>query len=319
MAKLKISSQLIANEAESRGWDVHYFDDEFSSLVRITPPGFEPQLFRSTVTSRDSYVGGGVTNNKYETYLVLNDAGLPVPKTALFSQQVALDFISEHKMVVVKPASADHGDGVTVNIETIGAALKAAEYANTHAAKAGDIVIQTQLPGSDHRLLVVGERVFAARRRKPIVIGDGIHTVYELVVRKNDDPNRGENHSAPLSKIDLSQVERFLGDRIQEVPQEGDVVEVLGTSNLSSGGESVELTAVMHESFATHARQAARLLSLRVCAVDMMCEDITKPADTQQCGIIEMNVLPGIRMHHFPSEGEPVNVAAAILDEVFGS
>jgi len=315
MGKIKISTQLIVDEAQSRGWGAEFFDSSATSLVKITPPGEKSKLFKSTVTMLDSYVGGSVTNNKYETYLVLKDAGLPVPETALFNSTDSNRFIEAHSPVVIKPATTDHGDGITINIVTNEGTAEAYRYAQNYTS--GPILIQEQLPGHDHRLLVVGEKVFVARRRKPVVVGDGVSTIQNLIESLNRDPRRGAEHSKPLSTISVEQVEQYLGARIGSIPQKGEVVEILGTSNLSSGGESVELSSVAHQSFRDYAVQAARLLGLRVCAVDMMCEDITRPAAAQRCGIIEMNVLAGIRMHHFPSEGEPVNVAAAILDEVF--
>ncbi len=318
MGKIKISSQLIADAAKERNWEVRFFDDSFSSLVKITPPGQQSKIFRSTVTMEDSYVGGSVTNNKYETYLVLSDQGLPVPDTILYSEDAIVPFLAQHETVVVKPASTDHGDGITINLHGVEDLVAAVTYARQYTQKENDVLVQAQLPGSDHRMLVVGESVFIARRQKPTIMGDGIHTVRELVELKNQDPRRGESHSQPLSLIDIERVEKFVGDVIDSVLPEGDVLEILGTSNLSAGGESVELTAVAHESFKQLARDAAQTLRLRVCAVDIMCEDITQPVESQPAGIIEMNVLPGIRMHHFPSEGEPVDVAGAILDEVFG-
>lgn len=315
---IKISSRLIADEALARDWEVHYFDDTFSSLVKITPPGKVPKIFRSTVTISDSYVGGSVTNNKYETYLVLRDAGLPVPDTVLYDVAAIDNFLSHHETVVVKPASTDHGDGITINLHSADEIAQAVEYARRYTQKERDILVQHQLSGSDHRMLVVGEKVFVARRQKPTVTGDGVHTVRELVAMKNQDTRRGESHSSPLSFINSERVEAFLGGGINTVLPADVVIDVLGTSNLSAGGDSVELTAVAHETFKEIARRAARTLELRVCAVDIMCSDITQSVDTQIVGIIEMNVLPGIRMHHFPSEGQPVNVAGAILDEVFG-
>ncbi|MGE5309984.1 MAG: hypothetical protein ACM3JF_02825 [Sphaerimonospora mesophila] len=317
MSKIKISSRLIADAARARGWTVSYYDDSFSSLVKITPPGRETKIFRSTVTMKDSYVGSSITDNKYETFLVLKDASLPVPDTILYDVETINDFLHTHGQLVIKPASTDHGDGVTVNVCSAEQAVAAFEYAKQYTQKERDIIVQCQLAGSDHRLLVVGDSVFVARRQKPTVTGDGSHTIRELVAIKNEDPKRAEGHLAPLSRIDIQKVEQFLEESVDVVPTAGQTITILGTSNLSTGGEAVELTAIAHDSFKDMARRAARMLGLRVCAIDVMCTDITLPVDSQETGIIEMNVVPGIRMHHFPSEGKPVDAAGAILDEVF--
>ena len=63
-------------------------------------------------------------------------------------------------------------------------------------------MVEKYLPGNDFRLLVVGERlVAAARRDPPHVIGDGVHTVRELVDIVNSDPRRGTGHATSLTKI----------------------------------------------------------------------------------------------------------------------
>ena len=63
-------------------------------------------------------------------------------------------------------------------------------------------MVEKFLPGNDFRLLVVGDKlVAAARRDPPQVIGDGVHTVRELVDSVNQDPRRGDGHATSLTKI----------------------------------------------------------------------------------------------------------------------
>ena len=64
------------------------------------------------------------------------------------------------------------------------------------------MIVERYIPGNDFRLLVVGNTlVAAARRDPPQVIGDGVHTVRELVEQVNSDPRRGEGHATSLTKI----------------------------------------------------------------------------------------------------------------------
>jgi D-alanine-D-alanine ligase-like ATP-grasp enzyme len=63
-------------------------------------------------------------------------------------------------------------------------------------------MVERYLPGHDFRLLVIGNKlVAAARRDPPQVVGDGKHTVRELVDIVNADPRRGSGHSTSLTKI----------------------------------------------------------------------------------------------------------------------
>src|SRR5690606_34403647 len=88
--------------------------------------------------------------------------------------------------------------GVTVNVAT----REQLEGAYASAAEHGAVMVERYLPGSDYRLLVVGRRlVAAARRDPPQVLGNGLHTVQELVDQVNADPRRGSGHGTSLTKI----------------------------------------------------------------------------------------------------------------------
>jgi cyanophycin synthetase len=50
---------------------------------------------------------------------------------------------------------------------------------------------------------------------------------------------------------------------------------------------------------------------------DLVVEDITAPMDTRSGGIVEINAAPGIRMHHYPTQGQPRDVGAAIVDMLY--
>lgn len=304
-------------EAGRRGWHYELLNESHSSLVYIQPPGKAAKLFKSSVTMRDSALGYRLTDDKYLSYLVLQSINQPVPITAVVeSAQDVGDFVDTNGLSVIKPATEDHGIGVTVNVD-----VTAAERAFMVARQAtGDerIIAQKMLNGQDHRFLVVGDQVFVAQRQAPVVTGDGIKTLSELVEILNADPMRGDGHDEALTKVLIDDVLDYTQKSMSYVPELGEEVRLLGTANLSRGGWAEDLTDVAHESLKDVARQAVTELGLCVCGVDIICEDVTKPVHEQEVGIIEMNVSPGIRMHHFPSKGTSHNVAGAILDAIFG-
>jgi cyanophycin synthetase len=312
-----ISSLLIIEEAQKRGWRYEFVNEDHSSLVYIQPRDKEAKLFKSSVTVRDSALGYRVTDDKYLTCLVLQTVGLPTPPAAVATTaQDIVNFCSVNGVSVVKPAAEDHGYGVTINVDEASAA-RALQTAK-EATGEGRIIVQKMLHGNDHRFLVVGDAVFVARRRAPIIVGDGIHTIAELVEQLNADPMRGDAHDKPLTKVFLEDVLVYTKMSAPDVPEEGQEVQLLGTANLSTGGWAEDLTDTAHQSLKDIALDATKHLGLCVCGVDIICDDVTKSADEQEVGIIEMNVSPGIRMHHFPSKGASHNVAGAILDAVFG-
>ncbi len=96
--------------------------------------------------------------------------------------------------VVVKPKDGNQGKGVTVNVTTreqlIAAYAAATEFGD-------DILLEKYIPGNDFRLLVIGGKLVAAARRDPLqVIGDGKHSVRELVEQVNlrSAPRHGPCH-----------------------------------------------------------------------------------------------------------------------------
>src|SRR3546814_4571108 len=68
------------------------------------------------------------------------------------------------------------------------------------------VVVEAFIPGEDHRLLVVGGKLVAAARRIPAsVIGDGRHSVRELVDLANRDSRRGLRFNNLLVRLSRSE------------------------------------------------------------------------------------------------------------------
>ncbi len=220
--------------------------------------------------------------------------------------------------VVVKPVDGNQGKGVTVNVSTreqIDSAYKAAE-------DIGSVLVEKFLPGSDFRLLVVGDRlVAAARRDPPHVIGDGVHTVKQLVDKVNADPKRGDGHATSLTKIrfDDIAVDRLgmQGLTPGDVPVKGRRVILRNNANLSTGGTATDVTDDVHPEVAARAVAAAQTVGLHVCGVDVVTSSVLRPLEEQSGGIVEVNAAPGLRMHLTPSYGKGRNVGEAIMAHLY--
>ena len=111
--------------------------------------------------------------------------------------------------MVLKPLNANHGRGVTTDIRDDAQLEKAYDKAKEHG---NAVIVETFLEGLDHRLLVVDGKLVAAAKRVPAhVVGDGKHSVEELVAIVNEDPRRGVGHEKVLTRISL--------DAAAEAPQ----------------------------------------------------------------------------------------------------
>lgn len=91
---------------------------------------------------------------------------------------------------------------------------------------------------------------------------------------------------------------------LNTIPNQGELVQVVGNANLSTGGKAIDVTDQVHPSIRNMAVAAAKAIGLDIAGIDFICEDISKPIEHSRTAIIEVNAAPGIRMHHYPSEGE---------------
>jgi len=174
----------------------------------------------------------------------------------------------------------------------------------------------------DHRLLVVNGELVAATRRTPgHVVGDGEHTIAELIDIVNLDPRRGVGHEKVLTRLELdAQAQKMLeraGLTATSVPAPGATVQLRSTANLSTGGTATDVTDIIHPDNREMAERAVRAIGLDVGGVDFLSKNISESYRKIGGGICEVNAAPGFRMHVAPSEGTARDVAAPVIDMLF--
>ena len=160
-----------------------------------------------------------------------------------------------------------------------------------------------------------------AERVPAHVVGDGIHTVRELVDQTNADPRRGVGHEKVLTKIrtdeTATEVLRGQGYEWSSVPAEGEMVKLALTGNMSTGGISIDRTFDAHPDNVEIAEEAARMVGLDVAGIDFICPDISAPVREIGGAICEVNAAPGFRMHTHPTVGVPQFIAKPVVDLLF--
>ena len=283
--------------------------------------GSKQRRIQAAETDSSSAIAEAIAQDKDLTKKLLHAAGVPVPRgrPVLDANDAWVAAQAIGTPVVVKPRDGNQGKGVTVNIST----REEIEAAFHNAAKFRDeVMVERFLPGSDYRLLVVGDKlVAAARREPPLVIGDGQHTVSQLVERVNADPRRGEGHSTSLTKIRFDDVAlarlKEQGLNAQSVPGKGMRVILRNNANLSTGGTATDVTDDVHPEVAARAIAAAQMVGLDVCGVDIVCESVLRPLEAQSGGVVEVNAAPGLRMHLQPSYGKGRDVGKAIMSMLY--
>lgn len=283
--------------------------------------GKHRRFVQATMTQATSAVGVDIASDKALTKEVLSTAGIKAPYGELVRslEELRTVFDQFRGPLVIKPLDGSQGRGVTMDVRD----WRDAERAYARAREVSHIVLVEEfVAGRQYRLLVVGYQLVAVAERIPAhVLGDGRKSVQALVEEINAQPERGEDHDKPLTRIVLDPVALdYLarqGCTPLDVPEAGAIVYLRDSANLSTGGIACDMTQQVHPEFAALAERCARALGLDVCGVDMIAADIRCRPQDNGYAVIEVNAAPGIRMHHFPSKGEPVDAAGAIVDSLF--
>jgi len=305
------STAAIIEEAVSR--DIPWIRLNSASLVQLGQ-GVHAQRIRATMTSRTGALAVDIASDKDLTTQLLASAGLPVPKQEAVRTARALVEAAERigYPVVVKPLDGNHGRGVCLNLQNAAEVERSFEIARGES-KRGTVVVESFVTGRDYRCLIVGGRMQAIAERVPAhVVGDGEHTVGELVELTNADPRRGIGHEKVLTRIRVDVVaEEVLagqGLRLDDVPPTGEMVKLALTGNMSTGGISVDRTFEAHPDNVEISEEAARMIGLDVAGIDFICPDIASPVRETGGAICEVNAAPGFRMHtHLHGRGPAVH------------
>ena len=283
--------------------------------------GSKQKRIQAAETCYTSAIAESIAQDKELTKNLLHAAGVAVPlgrpvKDAddawAAAQEIGLP-------VVVKPRDGNQGKGISVNLsgeEQIKKAFTLAEEFRD------DILVEKYLPGHDYRLLVIGDKLIAAARRDPpLVTGDGVHTVRQLVELVNKDPRRSDGHATSLTKIRFDEIALARlaqqGLDAEPVPPRGSRVILRNNANLSTGGTATDVTDDVHPELAACAVAAAQTVGLDICGIDVVCDTMLKPLEDQGGGIVEVNAAPGLRMHLDPSFGKGRAVGEAIIGMMF--
>jgi len=315
---MEMSTQLLIAESVRRG--VQYsIIDRLANFLRLEGCGKREYVKQATKTSLDTYISYLAMENKEVTKIILDDAGFPVPAGRTFtSVSSAMESFADFKgqEVVVKPKSTNFGWGIVM----FRPLMAEAEFQNALEIAFGfddEVLVEEFLHGQEYRFLVVGDECIAVLKRVGAnVVGDGRSTVAELVAMKNEHPWRGVDHLAPLEKIMLGEIEchnlKQAGYTVDSILASGEQVFLRENSNISTGGDSIDVTDDAHEYYKRQAVAAAHAIGARLCGVDIVIDGELSDGAAPY-GFIELNFNPAIHMHAFTLEGRGRNATPYVL------
>lgn len=311
---------MIWNEAKARGidmWEFRLFNLPRNLFVATYPNG-KSIAFEGIPDPVKGNHRKWWMDNKAILKQKFSKLGLPIASGgSTFTKNGALSIYRRiNPPVIVKPYAGSASRHTTLHIDNEDELVRAFKVSTQVAPFA---VIEEELFGPVYRATVVNGRLSATLRRDPpSVMGDGMHTVCELVEEENKNPQRGGPY---FSKIQLDEAaEKELEWQeltFDSVPEAGRRVYLHQKVNWSLGGTTADVTDEVHPDNVVLFEEVARVLNTPIVGIDFIIRDISNSWTRQErCGILECNSMPFFDNHHLPFEGQPRNVASDIWDMV---
>lgn len=298
-------ARIIVDEARRRGIAIEVLDADWGCFKLSF--GGRSVTCRESLSELTSAIAMSRCADKVITRRVLHGVGLSLPVQAdAGTPEENARFLGRFGSIVVKPACGEQGAGVSVDLRTPEAVNEAVEA----AARTGDrVIIEQYVKGEDLRIIVINDEVVAAAVRRPAeIIGNGRHTIAQLIERQSRRraAATGGESRIPVDGETKRCVEEA-GHGFDDVLDAGETLAVRKTANLHTGGTIHDVTADLHPALAEAARAGARALEIPVVGFDFLVPSV----GGSDYVIIEANERPGLANH------EPQPTAERFVDLLF--
>ena len=302
--KKNLVSEILRRVASKIGAQV-VLDPEYGFAGQITYQSGIRRYFRASSLDLNHLGASEIARDKDYANYFIERMGYPIIEgKTFFSDEFAEIIRSKRDInagyqyalslglpVFVKPNSKSQGEGV-VKVRTKREFYKAMR----EAFKIDRVVIvQRVVKGKDYRIVVLDNRAISAYERIPLYItGNGHSSIRALLEEKQASFDRTERDTR--IKINDYRIKLILQRKkltLDSVVPKAEHLQLLDNANLSSGGDSIDVTEVVHPDFKKIAIDLTRDMGLRLCGVDLMIDgDIKSPAG--KYWIIEINSAPGL-------------------------
>lgn len=304
-AGLNPYARILVEEAYKRGIDVQ-IDDATAGLFTLSHGGRRIRC-RESLSDLTSAISMSLCQDKSLTHKVLSEAGLSLPTQQLAGEaDDNLAFLEQHARIVVKPLDGEQGNGVAVDLSDIQQVQQAIEAARAFDSR---VLLESFHEGLDLRIVVIGFDVVAAAIRRPAqVVGDGHHSILQLIQaqsRRRQAATDGESR-IPID-AETERTVQAAGYEYASVLPAGETLAVRRAANLHTGGCLEDVTDILHPVLADAAVRAARALDIPVVGLDLM----VPAADQPEYVFIEANERVGLANH------EPQPTAERFIDLLF--
>jgi glutamate--cysteine ligase len=316
---LELSTQILLKEAVLNGVEFKFLDRQ-DNFIELHNKGEHRIIKQATKTEVDNYATILAMENKSVTKEFMQRYNIVVPNGYGYCtvDEAMVDYpLYMNKSIVIKPNSTNFGYGITI----FKSRFTRTEYKTaltTAFSYDKKVLIEDFVCGKEYRFFVIDRYAVAVLHREAAnVIGDGHKNISQLIVQKNSSPLRGVGYKTPLEKISLGEIEQtFLkhqGLSFDYIPVIGEKIFLRENSNISTGGDSIDFTDMMPQSYKRIAVKAAKSVGARICGVDMIIKNIQNPYPENNYAVIELNFNPAIHIHTYPYQGQDRKLARQIL------
>lgn len=321
LLKLHTNQRLLVIEMQSRGINVNIIYKDIELIKAEYGKHIEWILDRDS--SITPYSVSIICGDKYITKKILEQNGISVPIGEKFlPNEWELSVLYAKKIgfpVVVKPVFGSHGDNIYMDIGSE-KELKDIVY-NVYAKMLRtSFIVEKQFDGKEYRVFLTKEGNYAVLHREPAhIIGDGEHTILELIEMENGKRKERINCLCPIAIDEITEMYmRKNNISMEYIPKKQEKVYLRHNSNVAKGGLCIDYTDKIHRSVLENCKRILDTFSgLSYVGIDYMSKDIEANQTSDMYNIVEVNTVPGIHMHIRPSEGEPRNVAKYMVDMIF--
>ncbi|WP_159522733.1 glutamate ligase [Sunxiuqinia indica] len=313
------TTQIIIAEILRRNLPFEIIDAD-NNLLAVKYNNKEYIIHEGTISDANSLIAYWISNDKWMTRQFLKRKGIRQASGILLSRNYQPEQLNSINFpAVVKPADTDHGIAVSTNIQNREDLKLAVSSAFLHSEK---VIIEEYFKGQEYRFLVIDEKVRAIAYRVPAnVTGDGQSTIKQLIDQKNK--GRGTDYRHPLLKITIDEeVQRHLKASSltpESILKDGEKIYLRNNSNLSTGGDSIDVTDDMPDFYKDVAVKSAQAAGLNIAGIDIIINDMKKSPSTENYIVVELNAPAMLSMHNFPYKGKNRHVEKYVLDSILNS
>lgn len=309
-----ITSQLLIEEAQKKGLQVEILQPT-KNFFKITK-GEKTVYFKSNDFGGNSSLWKKIADDKELSEIFLRSNGFPTPQSYYLKKEDKSAFkLSDSSLtypLVTKPVDWSHGNWVTANITSPEMLQQGIDHAFSFA---DTIIIQKFIPGDEQRILVIGDKVVYGIKRVPAhIIGDGKHTIEELITIENQNPLRWNGYEKVLSHIPINEATTTYlanyGLSLSSIPQNGMTIQLTSVSNIAQWGTPIDVTHQIGDTLKTQCVTLAQKVWLVVVGIDIITTDLSLSLQESWGAIIEFNAGPGF---WYPN----INIAKILLEYIF--